>query len=165
MERVDFSRARFLELLELFKIDAASEISEEFWKFVLANGSDRLAGLLPDEPVDSDVDKVAAAEAMVGMSLDDHRMERIGPALFGLLAGGHGEDNVLRAVRERFSDGAIRFDDLDETVGGHGASIRSPSMTWNALLLSLVMVCDTIQNSDDISWHMIHVNLSWIRPP
>ena len=33
VERVEFSRARFLELIEQFRIDAASEISEDFWRF------------------------------------------------------------------------------------------------------------------------------------
>ena len=38
MERVEFSRARFLELVARFRIDVPIEVSSDFWQLVQANG-------------------------------------------------------------------------------------------------------------------------------
>ena len=70
VERVEFSRTRFFDLAAKFKIDVAADISEDFWNFVYANGSDEMAGLVSHGSVGIDADKAAAAETMLDMSTE-----------------------------------------------------------------------------------------------
>ena len=70
VERVEFSRTRFLDLAARFKIDVAVDISESFSNLVFANGSDEMAGLVPDESVGLDADKAAAAKTILEMSAE-----------------------------------------------------------------------------------------------